>query len=252
VGLLDDRSVIVAGGASGIGQAVAQLATREGAKVLAVDIDEVGLEKTHELIGKEGGVPLTQVCDITDRGQVDAAVARVVSEYGTIDVVVSAAMIIKVGPLEDQSAEDLQRALDVNLVGPFHFMQAAFPYMRDRGGRIINFASGSGTSGIPTHSTYATAKEALRGLTKAAAHEWGRYEITVNCVMPMAATPSFHGALEQMPERSMEQVISAHPMQRVGDALLDIAPVVVFLASEGARYINGRSIFVDGGIGGFM
>jgi NAD(P)-dependent dehydrogenase (short-subunit alcohol dehydrogenase family) len=251
MGLLDGKSVVVCGAAQGIPQAVAQLATREGGKVLALDINAEGLEETARLILKEGGRPLTTVCDVTDRSQVDEAVALAAKEHGTVDVLVNGAMTIKIGPFEEHTAEDLQRVLNVNLFGPFHFMQACFPHMREHGGRIINFASGSGTRGSADHGSYAASKEGLRGLSKAAAKAWIQYGITVNCVMPHAATPGMQEvALARGPE-GLENVRKLHPMQRHGDAMTDIAPVVVFLASDGAGYINGRSIFVDGGFSGF-
>ena len=251
MGQLDGKSVIVCGAAQGIPQAVAQLATREGARVLALDINAEGLEETARLVAKEGGTPLTTVCDVTDRTQVDAAVELAASEHGTVDVLVNGAMNIVISPFEEQTAEDLQAVLDVNLFGPFHFMQACFPHMREHGGRIINFASGAGTGGSPTFGSYSAAKEGLRGLSKAAAKAWIGRGITVNCVIPQAATPGMVEVAEAMGEGGAEHLRLLHPMQRHGDPITDIAPAVIFLASEGAGYITGRSIFVDGGFAGF-
>lgn len=247
---LDGKRVIVAGAGQGVGQAVAQRCAREGAQVLAVDINAAGLESTAQLAREDGNQILTQVVNVAERSQVDAAVAHAATSFGGVDVIVNTVMVIKVAPLEEQTESDLRRAFDVMVLGTFNLMQAAFPYLKEHGGRIINFGSGSGTGGAPTHSTYATAKEAVRGLTKVAANEWGRFQITSNIVIPAAATPSFTATVDAMGEGALDQLNAMHPMGRIaGDPLDDIAPLVVFLASDGANYINGRSIFVDGGFG---
>ncbi len=249
---LDGKSIVVTGAAQGIGQATAQLATREGGRVLTVDLDEAGLEETGRLVEAEGGQSLRRVCDVTDRSQVDEAVAEAVSENGPVDVLVNLATAFTPGPLEEQTEEDLKLALDVNVLGTFNFMQACFPHMRERGGRIINFGSGSGTGGSAMRASYNAAKEAIRGLSKSAANEWAQYGITVNCVVPMAKTPTFDSTVEGLGEGALERIVATHPMRRVGDPLTDIAPVVTFLASDGAQFITGRTLFVDGGLGGYM
>jgi len=252
MGLLDGKSFIVHGAAQGIPQAVSVLATREGARVLAVDINGEGLEETAHLIEKEGGTPQTMLCDVTDREQVFAAVDRAAEVHGGIDVLVNGAMNIRVGPFEEQTPEDFLFVLDVNLFGPFHFMQACFPHLRESGaGRVISFASGSGTRGSPDHSTYAAAKEGLRGMSKAVARAWVGHGITVNCIMPHANTPGMVEVANQRGPDGFQNVVNAHPTGRLGDPYTDIAPVVLFLASDGAGYITGRSIFVDGGYSGF-
>ena len=251
VGQLDGKSVIITGAAQGIGQAVAQLGTREGANVLALDLNPDGLEETARLVEAEGGTPLTTICDVTNRAQVDDAVALAASKHGTVDVLVNCAMNIKVSEFEDQTAEDLQRVLDVNLFGPFHFMQACYPHMKEHGGRVINFASGSGTRGSARYGSYCAAKEGLRGLSKAAAKAWIAHGITINCIMPQAHTPGMEEVALTRGPQGFEEITQAHPMKRHGDPMTDIAPVVIFLASEGAGYITGRSIFVDGGSTGF-
>jgi len=252
VGLLEGKSIIVTGAAQGIGQALSQLTAREGGKVLAVDVNEAGLEETARRVQSEGGTLLTRICDVTDRAQVDEAVAQAVSDHGPVDAMYNVAAIIAVAPFEEQTIDDLQRTLAVSVFGTFNFMQACFPHMRDRGGRIINFGSGSGTRGARTHSTYAAAKEAIRGLSKSAANEWGRYAITVNTVIPMAKTPMFDGAVEAQGEGAIDRIIKAVPLGRTGDPLTDIAPVAIFLATDAARFMTGRTLYADGGLGGAM
>jgi NAD(P)-dependent dehydrogenase (short-subunit alcohol dehydrogenase family) len=245
--------MIVTGAAQGIGQATAQLATREGANVLALDVNGTGLEETARLVASEGGTPLTAICDVTLRDQIDAAVATAVDRYGTVDVLVNTATAFTPAPFEEQTDADLRLALDVNVFGTFHSMLACFPHMRERGGRIINFASASGTRGSRNRSTYNAAKEAVRGLTKSAANEWGRFQITVNALIPMANSPTFRNTIDdEGGEAFLQQMLKALPLGRVGDPLTDIAPAVVFLASDAARFITGRTLMVDGGGGSFM
>ena len=252
MGLLDGKSAIIVGAAQGVGQAVAQLAVREGARVLAVDINSAGLEETARRVAADGGTLLTQSCDVTDRAQVDAAVAQAVATFGTVDMLVNTPLLFKPTPFHELTVEDFRGALDVMVIGVFNFMQAVFPHMRDGGGSIINCGSGGGTTGQSRSAAYATSKEAVRGLTKVAAMEWGRYGITVNCVVPAAKTPSADFAIEKAGPGALERFAAEHPMGRpFGDPLKDIAPIVIFLASQGGNYITARTIFVDGGHGGY-
>jgi NAD(P)-dependent dehydrogenase (short-subunit alcohol dehydrogenase family) len=125
-------------------------------------------------------------------------------------------------------------------------MQAAFPHMRERGGRIINFASGYGMIGNAGTVGYNITKEAVRGLTRTAAREWARYAITVNVVAPTAKTDSAD-EIERADPEGMAAAVAAIPMGRNGDPHLDIAPAVLFLATDDARYITGQTLGVDGG-----
>jgi NAD(P)-dependent dehydrogenase (short-subunit alcohol dehydrogenase family) len=133
-------------------------------------------------------------------------------------------------PLESFDDAELDWTFDTGFRGTFWAMQAAFPHMRERGGRIINFASPYGMTGNDGTVGYNITKEAIRALTRTAAREWGRHAITVNTVLPTAKT------------------VASIPMGRLGDPHLDIAPAVLLLATDDARYITGQTLGVDGGM----
>ena len=149
-------------------------------------------------------------------------------------------------PFEDHTDEDFALAIDSGLWGTFFMMRAAFPLLRVRGGRIINVASSAGTHGRPGLAAYAAAKEGIRGLTKVAANEWGRYEITVNVICPAAATaPALQWGLEH--PNLMAAALADRPLARHGDPELDIGGAVVFLAGPGGSFVTGQTLMVNGG-----
>jgi NAD(P)-dependent dehydrogenase (short-subunit alcohol dehydrogenase family) len=253
MGTLEGKSAVIAGAGQGIGQAVARLFAREGASVALLDINEEGLADTDALVAGEGGPAVVSRCDVTNRADVDAAVDAAIGAHGKVDILVNTPMIMHLALLQDQTEEALMGSLRVMVLGVFNTMQACFPSMRkSAGGRVINFGSGAATNGAPGFSTYAAAKEAVRGLSNTAANEWGRYAITVNSIIPWAQTPSFWTALEADSSVTLEDMAASSPLGRAGgDPLTDIAPLVAFLAGEGGNFITGRTLFADGGQAGF-
>jgi len=127
-----------------------------------------------------------------------------------------------------------------------YLMQAAFPYLKETKGNIINFASGAGLSGQKTQTAYAAAKEAIRAISKVAANEWGEFGINVNIISPMASTPGVKAWAEAFPEM-YQAALAQIPLGRWGDPENDIGPVAVFLASEDSNYMTGQTFMVDGG-----
>ena len=125
-------------------------------------------------------------------------------------------------------------------------MQACFPHLADRGGKIINLASEAGSERVAGHAAYAAAKEAVRALTGVAAREWGRLGIQVNAICPFADTPSTKALFDAQPE-FREQLLSTSPIGRLGDAEIDVGRSVVFLASTDSDFITGQTVWVDGG-----
>ena len=125
-------------------------------------------------------------------------------------------------------------------------MQAALPYLKESKGNIINFASGAGINGHETQGAYAAAKEAIRGISRVAANEWGRFGINVNLISPIANSPGVQEWAKAQPEY-YEEVKNKIPLGRFGDVEEDIGRVAVFLASEDSQYITGQTIMVDGG-----
>jgi NAD(P)-dependent dehydrogenase (short-subunit alcohol dehydrogenase family) len=130
-------------------------------------------------------------------------------------------------------------------MGSVHFMQAAFPHMKENGGSIINLGSSSSYLCLPGHADYASAKEAIRALTRTAAREWGEYKIRVNMLNPAAISPY---SMEYMKLNNIYDIeVARSPLGYIGDAEADVAPVAVFMASDDSHFLTGQTIMADGG-----
>lgn len=244
-GPLDGKVAIVTG-VRGIGAGVAGALAAAGACVAVADVDGQHAEATAAALGgSERALPLT--CDVSDRAQVDATVAAVAGWRGRVDVLVNCAQWVRADvPLLELSADDLARTLGSGLWGTFHFMQACHPYLRIRGGAIVNFGSSAGTHGQRGLGGYAAAKEGIRGLSRVAALEWGGDGITVNVISPSVMTPSARTWARENPG-AYQAIVASRAVPREGDALADIGAAVVFLAGPGATFITGETLMVNGG-----
>ena len=245
---LDGKVALVTGGGKGIGRGIARRFVREGAAVLIAEIDEEAGAATARELERLGGRGSFLACDVGDKLQITGAVATAVERYGRLDVLVNNAVALNPNVLlEEKTDEMLERSLRAGLWATWWAMQAAFPVMRDQGGgRIINFYSIDAEAGAWLHADYNATKDAIRGLTRSAAAEWGRFQILVNAIAPAAAGTVFQELCRQMPGFA-EMAAAMNPLGRVGDPEEDIAPVAVFLASDDARYVTGETIHVDGG-----
>ena len=265
---LSGRVALVTGGSRGLGRADALTLARAGADVAIADIqlessDEdvsewgalaaaakqqglVYTEQTVEEIRGLGRRALALRCDVTSREQVDAAVARVVAELGSVDVLVNnAGTLDHVAQFHDQSPELWERDLRVNLTGAFNCAQAVWPHMKERAwGRIVNMASVAGTLGGFGQASYSTTKAGLLGLTKTLALEGGRHGITCNAIVPgVIGTEAFNFGNPAMNERMVKRTA----LRRPGEPQ-EIANAVAFLCSDLASYITGVGLNVSGGI----
>lgn len=230
------KTAVVTGGASGIGQAIARRLSADGLNVATVDLTPSETE-------------FGQVADVTDRAQVEAALAAVRERFGAITVLVNAAGKEGYKRFHNLTFEAWQQVLDVNLNGVFHCIQAVLPDMRDAGwGRIVNISSSSAQSGQQFMTHYVAAKAAVNGLTKALALELGPSGITVNAVPPgFIDTPMLRKAEAK---GYLGPTIAEHaentPVRRAGRPE-DIAAACAFLVSEEAGYITGQILGVNGG-----
>ncbi|MFI6863990.1 SDR family NAD(P)-dependent oxidoreductase [Streptomyces sp. NPDC050421] len=240
---LEGRVAIVTGAGDGIGAAVARRFAADGARVLVAELNEETGRATAEEIG--GRFVRT---DVSDKAQVLAMVDTAVREWGGVDILVNNAWGAgDVGRVENKTDEMMARGLGVGFYGPFWAMQAAFPHMKARGwGRVINMCSLNGVNAHVGTLEYNAAKEALRTLTRTAAREWAPTGVVVNAICPGAKSAAFRRVMGEHPELAA-QADAMNPMGRVGDPDEDIAPVAAFLAGEGARYVTGNTLFVDGG-----
>jgi 3-oxoacyl-[acyl-carrier protein] reductase len=266
---LSGRVALVTGGSRGLGRADALTLARAGADVVVADLrveselsedtDRYGVlatvarkqglvhtEETVEEIRGLGRRALAVRCDVTDRSQVDAAVARAVEELGSLDILVNnAGTLDHAAQIHDQSPDLWERDLRVNLTGAFNCAQAAWPHMQERGwGRIVNMASVAGTLGGFGQASYSTTKAGLLGLTKTLAMEGGRHGITCNAIVPgVIGTEAFNMANAAMNERIVKRTV----LKRPGDPQ-DIANAIAFLCSDLAAYITGIELNVSGGV----
>jgi len=235
-GQLDGQVAIVTGGLGNIGVGVCRALVGAGARVAALDLDLLAADRVD-------GLAMAIVCDVTDRGACASAVEQVVRELGTVHTLVNMAQdVVPAAPLLEASDHDLVRSFESGPAGTLRMMQLCHPHLKaNGGGAIVNFASGAGTDGLPQWGPYAAAKEAIRGLTKVASREWGPDNIRVNVLCPFATS---------RPDRLPPGAAEANPLGRVGDPEEDIGAMVVFLAGPG-RFVNGRTLFVDGGATGW-
>jgi 3-oxoacyl-[acyl-carrier protein] reductase len=266
---LSGRVAFVTGGSRGLGRADALTLARAGADVVVADLlveselteetDRYGAlatvarrqglvhtEETVRDIEAMGRRALAVRCDVTDRKEVDAAVARTVEQLGSLDILVNnAGTLDHVAQFHDQSAELWERDLRVNLTGAFNCAQAAWPHMQQRGwGRIVNMASVAGTLGGFGQASYSTTKAGLLGLTKTLAMEGGRHGITCNAIVPgVIGTEAFEMANATMNER----IVRRTALRRPGEPQ-EIANVVTFLCSDLAAYVTGIELNVSGGV----
>jgi len=266
---LSGRVALVTGGSRGLGRADALTLARAGADVAIADIqlesdsdaevDRYGplarAARAEGIVYTEATVAEIQVmgrrslalrCDVTDREQVDAAVARVVDELGSLDIVVNnAATLDHVLQFQLQVPRMWERDLRVNLTGSFNCSQAAWPHMRSSGwGRIVNMASVAGTLGGFGQASYSTTKAGILGLTKTLALEGARFGITCNAIVPgIIATE----ALRFTEPKMLERMTNRTALRRPGDPQ-DVANAIAFLCSDLAAYITGVGLNVSGGI----
>jgi 3-oxoacyl-[acyl-carrier protein] reductase len=245
---LAGRVVLVTGAGAGIGRALALVCARDGADVVVAGPGDNAAETTARVTAA-GGSALFVRTDVTDDGQVAAAVDVAVTHFGGLDAVVHNATsrlsssAVPIDALDQESWED---HLAVSLRGAYSCARHALVHLRARRGRFILMTSPAGMEGSVALPAYGAVKGALRGMVKSLAVEWGPLGVTAVGVSPLARTPALDQAYRQNPdlEPRLRKVV---PLGWIGDPVLDIAPVVAFLLGDGARYISGQTIVVDGG-----
>jgi NAD(P)-dependent dehydrogenase (short-subunit alcohol dehydrogenase family) len=247
---LAGRRIVVTGGASGIGAAAVRAFARAGAKVVSLDVnDDAG-----QRVAAEAGPDATyHHCDVARRAEVREVFARAARQLGGLDALASIAGVERGTPAEDIDDAEWDLIFDVNVKGTVYANQAAFALMKERGGRIINFGSGAGIRGQRGSAHYSAAKAAVMAWTRTVAQEWAAHGITVNSIVPAIWTPMYEAHRARMSEQELaiHDLAMRHVIPlggRLGDADRDMAPVLLFLASDAARFITGQAIAVDGGM----
>lgn len=241
------RQLIVSGGASGIGLAVARMAVARGARVALLDRDTAALAEAVRLLGEAA---LALECDVSDAPAVRTAVDRAAQWLGGVDALVNSAGIDALRSLEATSDEEWARVLAVNLTGPMLVCRAALPHLRAAGGgSIVNIASGAGLRPLPNRTAYCASKAAVIMFGKSLAIETAADGIRVNAVCPGAIdTPLFRTSYENAddPERALAEIRERYALGRIA-APEEVAEAVLYLSGPGASYITGTALAVDGG-----
>ena len=250
---LEGKVALVTGASYGIGFAIASALAGAGATIVFNDLKQEFVYKGLRAY-KEAGIEAKGcICDVTDEKAVDAMVAQIEKEVGTIDILVNNAGIIKRIPMHEMSAEEFRQVIDVDLNAPFIVAKAVIPAMIKKGyGKIINICSMMSELGRETVSAYAAAKGGLKMLTRNIASEYGQYNIQCNGIGPgYIATPQTAPLREIRPDGSRHPfdsfIIAKTPAARWGTPD-DLAGPAVFLASSASDFVNGHILYVDGGI----
>ena len=247
---LEGKVAIITGGGKGIGFGLAQAFAREGSDLVLTGRTESRLLDAKTRLEAEYGVKvLPVVADGADEEAIRRVVALTVETFGRIDTLINNAQVSRSGlPLVEHTREDFDMAIMSGLYAAFFYMRECFPYLKQTNGSVINFASGAGLFGKLGQSSYAAAKEGIRGMSRVAAAEWGPDGVRVNVVCPLAMTESLKQWKEQYPDL-FEKTIQGIPLGRFADPLEDIGRVCVFLASDDASYVTGETITLQGGSG---
>ena len=246
---LDDRGAFVTGGASGIGRSIAHALAREGARVTVADLNAAGARTVAAEIEKSGGVACAQPLDITDVAAVDAAVDACAGRAGGLHILVNCAGWDTPMPFVETTPEFWDKILAINLKGPMACTRAALRHMiKQESGKIISIASDAGRVGSSGEAVYSAAKGGIIALTKTIAREVARHRINVNCICPGPSdTPLFQTQFVATSPKLAESLKRVIPWGRLG-LPDDVAPAVVFLASDDAAFMNGHPISISGGL----
>lgn len=243
------RVVIVTGASRGIGRGIAHHLAGEGAHLVVTGRRPDRLSALSGELDALGAEHLAVAVDVADRNGAFDVAARTIERFGRIDGLVANAQTFRsVTPLAEVTEADVDLLMDTGPKGTLWGMQAVFPHMRDQGwGRIVTLGSNGALLGSAGYGPYVASKEAIRGLTRVAAREWGEHGIVVNCVCPVSVAHRAPPTAD--PERAamFAATFSGQPIGRDGDAQHDIAPVVAFLLSDACRYMTGQTLMADGG-----
>ncbi|GAF12396.1 3-oxoacyl-[acyl-carrier protein] reductase [Bacillus sp. JCM 19046] len=241
---LQDKIALITGAGSGMGEAEALRFAKEGAIVIATDINEEAVKNVVEQIKSSGGQALAFKHNVASQEDWKSIMDEVKASYGKLDILVNNAGISLAKPFEEQTADDWARTYGININGVMYGMQTALPLMEEHGGSIVNISSISALTGMAGAGAYTASKGAVRSITKAAAVDYGKKNIRVNSVHPgYIVTPMSAPSMEQYKDYFLTQVA----LPNLGNAE-EVANAVLFLASAEASHITGIELPVDGGV----
>lgn len=247
---MEGKVVIITGGGGGIGFGISTAYAKEGANVVITGRTKSTLEKAKAKLEEAHDVNVLAIsADGGIEKDVQNVINKVIDKFGRIDVVINNGQTSKSGvPLVEHTLEDFDLAIYSGLYSTFNYMKLAYPYLKESKGSVINFASGAGLFGKPGQSSYAAAKEGIRGLSRVATTEWGVDGININVICPLAMTDKLAQWKEAYPDLYAKTIDSV-PMGRFADAENDIGRLCIFLSSEDGKFITGETITIQGGSG---
>ena len=251
------RRVLITGGASGFGLAIAEVLLAQRARIAIGDINSERLQEAAQHLGNTDDV-LPLELDVTSPVSVRAAVAACQETFGGLDTLINSAGVIHFAPLAEIREEDWDRVIDIDLKGPFLCSQAAAPLLCESGrrGRIVNIGSDAAKIGCPMILSYCAAKFGVVGLTKALAAELAPYEVTVNCVCPVGVATTGMGqtvldwkigATDQKTDEILAETAAGIPLKR-NATVADVVNAVMFFLSDASAFLTGVALDVDGGL----
>jgi NAD(P)-dependent dehydrogenase (short-subunit alcohol dehydrogenase family) len=254
MGKLDGKVVVITGCLGGLGKQFAARMAVEGAKLAICSRTESKLLETKKICEQKGAEVSAMAIDIMEYDCLVRFVNATVERFGTIDVLVNNAhTITNPAPFLEKTIEDLDLEMRSSVYSYWHLMKLCFPYLRDKpgaGSSIINLGSEAAVMGDALYAPYAASKEAVRGLSRVVAREWGQYNIRVNALCPNGLTEKVSNGIASLSVETQEHIKKAfinNPFRRAGDPYKDVAPAVVFLASYDSHWITGQNIHADGG-----
>lgn len=247
-----EKTVVVTGGGSGIGQSIAKGFAEQGAKVFILDLNEAGAQSTVDAIRDHNGLAHALKCNVADQADVKTIVESIIKETGKIDVLVNNAGIAHIGTLETTSETDFDRVFQVNVKGVYNVMHEVIGYMKKQGGGVIlNMASIAATAGIPDRFAYSMSKGAVLTMTLSVARDFLKDNIRCNCISPARVhTPFVDGFISKnYPGQEtvmFDKLSKAQPIGRMGKPE-EVATLALYLCSDEASFITGCDYLIDGG-----
>ena len=246
---LEGKVALVTGAASGLDRGIAYKLARNGAFVVCADINDVENQRTADQIIAEGNQAIAVHMDAGSSASVNEAVAKAAEISGRIDILVNGAGIVSLGKLQECSDESWAKIMHVNLDGFFYVLRAVYPYMKEKGGNIVQISSTSAKSGgIDYHPAYTTSKGGVLSLSRHAAKLWAKDGIRVNTICPYFAATEFKAPEQSQEEMDNMRIAAAKkiPLGRVSTPE-DVAGVVMFLVTDESSFVTGISVDITGG-----
>lgn len=242
---LEGRTALVTGASKGIGACIARVLADAGADIVAAGRDQSGLDQVCGIVEAKGRSCTTHVCELADIHAIDTMCDSILSTH-KIDILVNNAGVALVAPALDATVEDWDTTMAVNVRAPFLLAQRFAPTMMEqRWGKIINISSQAGVIALEDHTAYSASKAAMNAMTRGLMSEWARYNIQVNAICPTVILTDM-GKQVWGPVEKSEPMLARTPLGRFGEEV-EVADMVLYLASNASALVNGETLLLDGG-----